>query len=175
MGRNKVDRKNQTTCPEPLKCSLDNSYPDLASLYSMLREQIQHEDSLVNQRITWLLATEAFLFAGFGAILVSEELPEHQKLLFLLVIGFFGAFFSVLSAFSIHAAFDFLKILREKWTEAPVGNEHVIEKWSSVRKKYPPITYAGHWGCGAGFAAYGFPCLIFFIWLLLVLIIRADL
>ena len=38
------------------------------NLYSALRQVIQHEDDLVNQRFTWLLTFEGFLLAGFFVV-----------------------------------------------------------------------------------------------------------
>jgi hypothetical protein len=38
----------------------------LDSLYRIHRDYIQHEDTLVNQRTTWLITIQAFLIATFG-------------------------------------------------------------------------------------------------------------
>ena len=42
--------------------------------YHILRDQIQHEDNLTTQRLSWLMASEAFLFSAY-AIVVNG--PEH--------------------------------------------------------------------------------------------------
>ena len=37
--------------------------------YRMLRSRIEHEDNLVTQRLSWFLASQAFLFSGFAIVL----------------------------------------------------------------------------------------------------------
>ncbi len=44
--------------------------------YHILREQIQHEDTLTTQRLSWLLAAQAFLFTGYAIVLNG---PEHVQ------------------------------------------------------------------------------------------------
>lgn len=143
--------------------------PELVVFYNMIREQIRHEDNLVNQRLTWLLAIEAFLFAGFAAILTSGGLSVFQKESFALIIGGFGISFCLISTLSIHAAFVSLKILREKWYETPKGNQHAVNAWIKARAKYPPITYVGRGVMRAGSAAYGTPTLIILAWIFILL------
>jgi hypothetical protein len=40
--------------------------------YSMVRSQIEHEDSLVNHRLTWLLMINGFLFSALGFSFAAE-------------------------------------------------------------------------------------------------------
>jgi hypothetical protein len=40
--------------------------------YTQLRDQIVHEDNLCNQRMTWLIALQAFLFGAYGFSLSAE-------------------------------------------------------------------------------------------------------
>src|SRR3954453_5910237 len=51
------------------------SYEPLSALerYHILRDQIQHEDSLTTQRLSWLLASQAFLFSGYAIVLNGPE------------------------------------------------------------------------------------------------------
>jgi hypothetical protein len=55
--------------------------PPLSALerYHILRDQIQHEDSLTTQRLSWLLASQAFLFTGYAIVLNG---PEHAPTAF---------------------------------------------------------------------------------------------
>ena len=144
------------------------SPPGLESLYTMLREQIQHEDHLVNHRLTWLLAVEGFLFAISVALLTSQNLIVDSKKILFITIGIFGISFCVTSFFSIHAAHNSLKILREKWDEAPTGKQKTINAWLAAKNKYPPITYVGKGPTNAWSAAEGTPWLIIFAWLVLM-------
>jgi hypothetical protein len=45
----------------------------LADRYHILRDQIQHEDNLTTQRLSWLLASQAFLFTGYAIVLNGPE------------------------------------------------------------------------------------------------------
>jgi hypothetical protein len=41
--------------------------------YHILREQIQHEDGLITQRLSWLMASQAFLFTAYAIVLNGPE------------------------------------------------------------------------------------------------------
>jgi hypothetical protein len=43
-------------------------YPPSSTLYADLREKWKHEDELINQRVTWLLNSQAFLLSSFGVL-----------------------------------------------------------------------------------------------------------
>jgi hypothetical protein len=45
-----------------------DDYPNEELLYADLREKWKHEDELINQRVTWLLQSQGFLLASYGAI-----------------------------------------------------------------------------------------------------------
>ena len=141
--------------------------PDLKALYTMLREQIQHEDHLVNHRLTWLLAVEGYLFAILAALL-SQDFTPASKIFLLLIFGGFGIAFGSISLLSIRAANESLTILREKWDEPPTGSLKMKNAWIAARKKYPPITYVGGKYTNAWTAAEGTPKLILFTWFALV-------
>jgi hypothetical protein len=46
--------------------------------YSIVRGQIEHEDNLIGQRLSWLVAAQAFLFTAY-AITVSNSGPGHTQ------------------------------------------------------------------------------------------------
>lgn len=148
--------------------------PTLKEYYYMLREQIQHEDSLVNQRITWLVAIEGFLFAAFVGIIASrDKIDEYEFYILLLVIAIIGIRFSQISKQSIGAAHKSLEILRDLWNKPP-RDEILKKEWESnanPRKRYPPITYVGEKSVTAWSAAFGIPNLIIYAWFLFVFIV----
>ena len=45
--------------------------------YAIIRSQIEHEDNLVGQRLSWFVAAESFLFTAY-AITVSNIRPENN-------------------------------------------------------------------------------------------------
>jgi hypothetical protein len=48
--------------------------------FELTREQIRHEDSLIDHRMTWLLTLQAFLFAAYGFSLSAESNLRAAKL-----------------------------------------------------------------------------------------------
>lgn len=50
----------------------------LMELYRIVRAQIEHEDNLVSQRLSWLLASQSFLFTAY-AITLNGPLQSHFK------------------------------------------------------------------------------------------------
>jgi hypothetical protein len=49
--------------------------PPISALerYHILRDQIQHEDNLITQRLAWLMASQAFLFSAYAILLNAPE------------------------------------------------------------------------------------------------------
>ena len=76
---------------------------DLTNLAKMYREQIRHEDTLFNQRITWLMTFQGFLIVPF---LLIEKDPNVTKLEYIqttiVSIGILSAFFVFLGCFAAH-------------------------------------------------------------------------
>jgi hypothetical protein len=46
--------------------------------YRIVRGQIEHEDNLVSQRLSWLLASQSFLFTAY-AITLNGPVQLHQQ------------------------------------------------------------------------------------------------
>jgi len=46
--------------------------------YSIIRGQIEHEDNLLGQRLSWLVGAQSFLFTAY-AITVSNSGPNHAS------------------------------------------------------------------------------------------------
>jgi len=54
---------------------------DEITYFEMTRAQIQHEDSLINHRMTWLLTFQAFLFGAYGFSLGAENTARQIQAL----------------------------------------------------------------------------------------------
>jgi hypothetical protein len=54
---------------------------DLLSLYGKFRDYLEHEDDLINSRLTWSLTVHGFLFASYGILLgkIADDFTELQK------------------------------------------------------------------------------------------------
>ena len=50
--------------------------------YQIIRSQIEHEDNLINQRLSWFVAAQAFLFSAYAILLNAPSqvrLPSFAK------------------------------------------------------------------------------------------------
>lgn len=78
------------------------------------RRKWEHEDHLINQRLTWLLNSQSLLFAAYAIALqsVSADTP-NRALKFVSVCPFIGIATSSLILIGILAATDAMRILKK--------------------------------------------------------------
>jgi hypothetical protein len=59
--------------------------------YQIIRSQIEHEDNLINQRLSWFVAAQAFLFSAYAILLNApsqvrlEAFATQQEILFFFI------------------------------------------------------------------------------------------
>src|ERR671924_552993 len=59
--------------------------------YQLIRSQIEHEDNLINQRLSWFVAAQAFLFSAYAILLNAppqlrlQSFATQQEILFSLI------------------------------------------------------------------------------------------
>jgi hypothetical protein len=81
--------------------------------YERLAHQIEREDGLVNQRLSWMMQFEGFLFAALGLVAnasVSSSLALKATLVIVLPAS--GICAALLSSFGVNAAYDRLDELK---------------------------------------------------------------
>jgi hypothetical protein len=64
--------------PAPNNLSVDSLSP--LDWYRAIRDQIQHEDNLIVQRLSWLMAAQSFFFTGYAIIANGTPTPRNQLL-----------------------------------------------------------------------------------------------
>ena len=104
--------------------------------YHILREQIQHEDSLTTQRLSWLLASQAFLFSGYAIVLNGPDraptaFVAEQRNWLLGAIPFLGCASAALIFLSVIAGVRALYNLRTL--------TDVLCHGETVLRDFPPI------------------------------------
>lgn len=135
-------------------------------LYVIHRRYIEHEDTLVNNRTTWLITVQSFLIATFGftfeakyelvshqilpelgnvAVRTPEELQTFQTSL--AVVGLFTGFVALLS---LRAAARAITSVRRSWEKHPLAKP--------CRDYLPPLMGGGD--PGARRAGISFPILL---------------
>jgi hypothetical protein len=103
-----------------------DEYDKLRDFYQMFRGQIEHEDELINQRITWTLTAQGFLFLAYSAAGgIQNALVTSQRTVvctaiailgvFLSFTAFWGVFSALRSLAELHKHFD--DIFKEKPAE----------------------------------------------------------
>jgi hypothetical protein len=142
-----------------------DSKPSPKDLYDAVRDQIRHEDELVNHRFGWFLAAQAFLLAGFGAALPLYDTFQRVSLawLFLTVgllgLGVLGIVLSVITSRPIRWAYTQSNHVANWWTELegnPAGQFPRIQfpepkgGWPLLRTATAPLCFAWAWGLMMG-------------------------
>jgi hypothetical protein len=140
----------------------------LEKRFELLREQICHEDGLINQRLNWLLLSQAFLFAGFVSLITTEKslnLPNPMITPEWLLLGICiaGGWLNYLSFIGLRAAYQSLKHLREDWLNLKPKDK----KLQKLYESFPQITWVGDKNSRAIMTASGTPIVITSAWALL--------
>jgi hypothetical protein len=106
-----------------------NELPDFShplsplEYYRLIRDRIEHEDNLIMQRLSWLLASQSFLFTAYAIALsglssapstATNALMGQERLLFQL-IPVVGILACGLIYLSIIAAVKAIRLLRESY------------------------------------------------------------
>ena len=129
--------------------SKDGYVPDTAAnrsevaAYDAYRRQIEAEDALIGTRVGWFIASEAFLFAAYGAVLAVQQrsvfrstLPIDRRLFD--AVPIVGIMVAVLVGSGIGAAMHQMRVLSVGYSEDghPPGFPRI---WA---KRY--IVFFGH-------------------------------
>jgi hypothetical protein len=77
LGREKSTLKPMSAPPANLFGPVD--------WYRTIRDQIQHEDNLIAQRLSWLMAAQSFLFTGYA--IVATATPQARNPLLALLFN----------------------------------------------------------------------------------------
>jgi SNF family Na+-dependent transporter len=115
--------------------------------YSIVRNEIQHEDDLINQRLTWLTYTEAIIFGGFFALSGGEKgLSPTAKVAYDL-LPWFGLMSSIAILVGVCLAIYAINCLRLKFDSVrqSLDPDHeypdpVVRVWSHYVAFSPPVT-----------------------------------
>jgi hypothetical protein len=133
-------------------------------VYNLVRQQIEHEDELVNQRVNWLLFSQAFFFGTFATILTTGTELSYQSLMIDL-IATTGIVLCICGFSSILAAMESHGRLTKFWQD------------SKDRIRFPQISGVKEQGnfsllkSNGSIFAGGIPLLITLLWLLVLLFV----
>ena len=139
----------------------DNSAPDIVA-WKLARSAIEHENSLVNHRMTWFVASQAFLFSAFVLLFLAGskgDLAIFAPLLpyFLGAIGLFGAYVCLVTQDGLSRAF--------LATDAITDNYNKLIAVHAPDPIVPPLHY---WLAPKVFNLQRLPIATLLLWVLLV-------
>ncbi len=134
-------------------------------LYHTVRGQIEHEDNLVSQRLSWLLASQSFLFTAYaitlnGPVQLHSTAFEKKEALLMLLLPTVGIVSAILIWLSILAGMAAMRKLRENF-------EHRVDV--SALAGLPPIQTVGARLVGGELGPVLIPILFLAVWLVLLL------
>lgn len=140
-------------------------------MFEIIREQIRHEDGLINQRLNWLLLSQAFLFAAFTTIITNDKEMNFVNPVVQAWIPFgialAGTILNISSFVGLRTAYASLKNLRETWFEVN-GEGKDGEK---LKNGFPQITWVGGNIFQRAIAtSTTTPWIVFSVWILLAAI-----
>lgn len=116
---------------------------DVAPLerYKLARGQIEHENTLIGQRITWYLTLQGFLFAALfvalGLLFDTSKLPKCS-----IARTYFAAAITLLPMVGVLASVACFLLIRSAYAQI----DRVVGWWSKQRLQvtdFPPITGTG--------------------------------
>jgi hypothetical protein len=157
--------------PSPLSRFLEPNKPPLnpghRELYSIFRNQIMHEAGLINQRLSWNLSIQGFLFTAYTFTLqkIAELKVQlvthlsspvdigtfssfsgiHDLRLSLVVIAAVGALVSISVYVSVVAARRAQIEVNSKWTDDHKEYRPGPDKKHSHGHHLPGLVGGGHW------------------------------
>src|SRR5215207_9741780 len=96
-GKTMTGRADRLT-PEEYKGTLEE--------YKVVRDKWVHEDNLTNHRLSWLLDSQALLFAAYGVFIAAppQSAYSSKAQILVILIPILGAVVTLLAGISIVAA-----------------------------------------------------------------------
>ena len=122
---------------------------DIAALerYKLARAQVEHENNLISQRITWYLTLQGFLFAALfvavGLLFDAHKFPKFE-----IARSYLAAAIAVLPVVGALASVACFLLIRSAYAQI----DAVVSWWSAQGFEitdWPPITGTG------GFSLFG--------------------
>src|SRR5262249_54976573 len=143
---------------------------DAIALYGVYRGYLEHEDELINRRLSWNLTLQGFLFAAYGVTLqaITNQSPNRELIKHLSVLQYLfpllAGTVSILSYVGIYAAQKAIDQLREDWVAVAKGLKSVGKELP-----LPYLTGGGHDTANRyGTRAHWIPLVIVAAWVLIL-------
>jgi len=128
--------------------------------YRVLREQIQHEDNLLTQRLNWFLTSQSFLFTAYTIAAVNTPAAARANTIrsaMLLLLPILGLSVAALVLCTVLAATAAMAILRREFKDhaqhfnfapvdlPPVQGYRATQLFGLAAPVLLPAVFAGAW------------------------------
>lgn len=139
---------HERTSTQPLIAAID--------FYRLIRGQIEHEDNLITQRLSWFLASQAFLFSAFAIVLnapLQSRFGDRIQLVFFRFIPVIAIAVGLLIWLAVWAGILAMRRLRgmlyerPDLTDFPLIQGRLHTRWMGLAAPvFLPPLFAAVWG-----------------------------
>lgn len=163
-------------------------------IFQLFRSYANHEDSLINTRLSWFLTLNSFIFASISLLMSSKNtyFSEFLVMSFIIGLSIIGLISAATAYYSVSAAFSAIKSIKDLWIAkyeiSSINSMDIldpnldnnIKKDIEKNRRYDPyfaLPYMKGGGPRYGIAAYGriipvaLIVVIGFFWLLTIIFI----
>ncbi len=108
-----------------------DQFKEFLAIYQIYRDHVKHEDTLLNQRLSFLIASQSFLFVPYFMVLrdcISNEHNNGYDSFLLLLICFLGVLINLLTESSIQAFIDASSAIGQQWKTKYLKSPYCIIK-----------------------------------------------
>jgi hypothetical protein len=136
-----------------------------AEYYQFIKQQIDHQDNLVNQRVIWQIIAQAFFFGAYATLMNAPKeakgpLFDAEQRLLLWVLPMAGLLAGLLTYVGIVSSLKTIGYLRKLYDEyshgkaptdpssrlyPPMQGPSHLRRWASVAPILMPIVFALTW------------------------------
>ena len=140
-----------------------------AEYYQFIKQQIDHQDNLVNQRVIWQIIAQAFFFSAYTSLMNAPKESkgpifdaEQRLLLWLLPLaGFLAGLLTYVGILSSLKTIDYLRKLYDEYSHGRAPKD-------SSSRLYPPIQGPAHLRRWASVAPILMPIILSLTWLIVL-------
>ena len=135
----------------------------LREIEKIIRGMIEHENSLMNNRIGWMLAFNGFLFTAIS-ISISQKASGNSLIFINVIISVVGIVTAVSTFIALKISMKAIHRLKTKWlleTPKPPGFQEIGVMGYEVPQKYKWILILVPW--------FIFPILMASVWLIILI------
>ena len=131
-----------------------------------LRRRIEHEDNLVNQRLSWLVASQAFMLTAFAILLnapLNSLTSAYYAVNHLLVslLPYAAIACVVIIWITLVGAIWSMKLLRDKAASITLPNDIAVQSPAAIR--------------GLGLVApIGIPAVFLVLWMVVIVVLHSH-